>query len=70
MTEGNNVLGRTMSFEKTSYDAIEVEVINDEGDEVFGASEGFQRMKKDRCRYGYHIFKTGEKIFPWNWVKS
>lgn len=45
-----------MSFEKTSYDAIEV--INDEGNEVFGASEGFQRMKKDRCRYGYHIFKN------------
>ncbi len=46
LTVGNNVDGGTLVFSKTSYDAIQLKVINESGGEFTGASEGFQRMKK------------------------
>ena len=46
LTAGNNVDGGKLIFSKTSYDAIQLKVINESGGEFTGASEGFQRMKK------------------------
>ena len=46
LTSGNNVDGGKLVFSKTSYDAIQLKVINESGGEFTGASEGFQRMKK------------------------
>lgn len=46
LTKGNNVIGGNLKFTKTSYDAIQVEVLTQYGDKLSGASEGFQRMKK------------------------
>jgi DNA sulfur modification protein DndD len=46
LTAGNNVIGGTLKFEKTSYDSIQIKVLTELGDELSGASEGFQRMKK------------------------
>ncbi len=46
LTAGNNVDGGKLVFSKTSYDAIQLKVINESGGEFTGASEGFQRMKK------------------------
>lgn len=46
LTAGNNVEGGKLSFTKTSYDSIQLKVINEAGGELTGASEGFQRMKK------------------------
>lgn len=68
LTEGNNVLGGTMRFEKTSYDAIEVKVINDKGDELSGASEGFQRMKKIAVVMAIISSKIGEKKFNYPFI--
>lgn len=39
-------MGGKLKFTKTSYDAIQVEVLTQLGDKLSGASEGFQRMKK------------------------
>lgn len=46
LTAGNNIDGGKLIFSKTSYDAIQLKVINESGGEFTGASEGFQRMKK------------------------
>ena len=46
LTAGNNVMGGTMRFERTDLDTIEVKVLTNNGSELTGASEGFQRMKK------------------------
>lgn len=46
LTAGNNVMGGTMKFERTDLDTIEVKVLTNNGSELTGASEGFQRMKK------------------------
>ena len=46
LTSGNNVLGGQLKFSKTSYDSIDIQVLNEYGNELSGASEGFQRMKK------------------------
>ena len=46
LTSGNNVLGGQLKFNKTALETIEIKVLNDNGDELSGASEGFQRMKK------------------------
>ncbi len=68
LTEGNNVIGGTMRFEKTSYDSIEVKVINDKGDELSGASEGFQRMKKIAVIMAIISSKVGEKKFNYPFI--
>ncbi len=62
LTEGNNVIGGTMRFEKTSYDIIEVKVINEKGDELSGASEEFQRITKMAVVMAIISYKVGEKI--------
>lgn len=46
LTSGNTVMGGKMVFEKTPFETIEVKVLTDNGSELTGASEGFQRMKK------------------------
>lgn len=68
LTEGNNVIGGTMRFEKTSFDTIEVKVINEKGDELSGASEGFQRMKKIAVIMAIISSKVGEKKFNYPFI--
>ncbi len=42
----NDIKGGVLSFEKTPSGGISLDYIDDAGNEVSGASEGFQRMKK------------------------
>ena len=42
----NNIQGGVLKFEKTPSGGISLDYVDDRGNEVSGASEGFQRMKK------------------------
>lgn len=46
LTEGNEALRGTLHFSKTPDDTVVIKVLDDNGFDVTGASEGFQRMKK------------------------
>jgi DNA sulfur modification protein DndD len=46
LTKGNEAMRGTLSFSKTPDDTVVIKVSDDNGFDVTGASEGFQRMKK------------------------
>jgi len=46
LTEGNEAMRGTLYFSKTPDDTVVIKVLDDNGFDVTGASEGFQRMKK------------------------
>lgn len=46
LTEGNEALRGTLHFSKTPDETVVIKVLDDNGFDVTGASEGFQRMKK------------------------
>ena len=46
LTEGNEAMRGTLHFSKTSDETVVIKVLDSNGFDVTGASEGFQRMKK------------------------
>lgn len=68
LTEGNNVLGGTIRFERTSHDSIEIEVLNASGAALYGASEGFQRMKKIAVVMAIISSKIGGSKFAYPFI--
>lgn len=46
LTEGNEAMRGTLQFSKSSDDTVVIKVLDNNGYDVTGASEGFQRMKK------------------------
>lgn len=68
LTKGNNVVGGTLKFTKTSYDAIQVEVLTQLGDKLSGASEGFQRMKKIAIVMAIISSKIGDQHFAYPFI--
>ena len=46
LTEGNEALRGTLHFSKTPDETVVIKVLDDNGFDVTGASEGLQRMKK------------------------
>lgn len=68
LTKGNNVVGGKLKFTKTSYDAIQVEVLTQLGDKLSGASEGFQRMKKIAIVMAIISSKIGDQHFAYPFI--
>ncbi len=68
LTEGNNVLGGSIRFERTSHDSIEIEVLNANGNTLYGASEGFQRMKKIAVVMAIISSKIGGSKFEYPFI--
>lgn len=68
LTEGNNVLGGSIRFERTSHDSIEIEVLNASGATLYGASEGFQRMKKIAVVMAIISSKIGGSKFAYPFI--
>lgn len=68
LTKGNNVIGGNLKFTKTSYDAIQVEVLTQYGDKLSGASEGFQRMKKIAIVMAIISSKIGDQHFAYPFI--
>lgn len=65
LTEGNKVIGGNLKFTKTDFDSISIEVITDRGDVYYGASEGFQRMKKLAVVMAIISSKLGNRQFEY-----
>lgn len=68
LTKGNNVLGGTLKFNKTDFDTIHVDVVTENGDSLFGASEGYQRMKKLAIVMAIISSKIGVKQFEYPFI--
>lgn len=68
LTAGNNVLGGQLKFNKTELETIEIKVLNDNGDELSGASEGFQRMKKIAVVMAIISSNVGDEHFNYPFI--
>lgn len=68
LTKNNNISGGQMKFKKTPYDTVEVKVLTETGDELSGASEGFQRMKKIAIVMAIISSKIGSSHFNYPFI--
>lgn len=68
LTKNNNISGGQMRFKKTPYDTVEVKVLTETGDELSGASEGFQRMKKIAIVMAIISSKIGSSHFNYPFI--
>src|SRR5690625_4941265 len=60
----SDIKGGILSFEKTPTDGISLDYIDEYGNEVPGASEGFQRMKKFAVVMAIITANTSEYNYP------
>lgn len=68
LTDGNNVIGGTLKFTKTDYDSISIDVFNEKGGKLTGASEGYQRMKKMAVVMAIISSKLGSHQFEYPFI--
>ena len=68
LTKGNAVYGGHLKFERTSYDTIDINVIDARGNQLTEASEGFQRMKKVAIVMAIISSKLGESHFVYPFI--
>lgn len=68
LTDGNNVVGGTLKFTKTDYDSISIDVFNEKGGKLTGASEGYQRMKKMAVVMAIISSKLGSHQFEYPFI--
>lgn len=68
LTKGNAVYGGHLKFERTSYDTIDINVVDARGNQLTEASEGFQRMKKVAIVMAIISSKLGENHFVYPFI--